>query len=149
MKLAQTFALLVVSASLVACAAKEEPAAAPSPTASMTQQTSGDLGKQKAAGPYQVTLMSPTGEVAPGDADFMAHVTKGGKDVEDAKVKLELTDADHEDGRTARSISSTPRERLRRHRQCHGEPLRRQGFCDRSGRQDRHRGIQFHGQVTP
>lgn len=35
--------------------------------------------------------MTPSGHVDSGDADFMAHVTMDGKDVEDAKVELALS----------------------------------------------------------
>lgn len=50
-----------------------------------------DLGTSKPAGPYSVVLMSPPGNIQPGDVPFMAHVTKDGKEVSDAKVRLDLT----------------------------------------------------------
>ena len=48
------------------------------------------LGTQQKAGPYSVVLMSPS-EIKPGDAQFMAHVTKDGKNIENAKVNLDLS----------------------------------------------------------
>jgi hypothetical protein len=91
MKVTQALAFLVVSAAVIACAKNQDTAPAPTSATSMSQPTSGDLGKQKSAGPYSVILMSPSGEVSAGDAHFMAHVTKDGKDVEDVKVELSLS----------------------------------------------------------
>jgi hypothetical protein len=74
----------ILAITVVACNKQPETAATTS------EGTMGDMGTQKAAGPFKVVLMSP-GELKPGNASFMAHVTKDGKDVPDAKVGLDLS----------------------------------------------------------
>ena len=91
-----TYTIAIVASLLIVfgCSSSQPaPESGPSPTQvaanKPTEKT--DLGSQKDAGPYKVMLMTPAAELKPGDADFMAHVTKDGKDVEDAKVNLDLT----------------------------------------------------------
>jgi hypothetical protein len=90
MKVSHAIALLAVAATLGACSGQATPEPAPT-TIAVNKPAPSDLGTSKTAGPYSVVLMSPKGELKPGDAEFMAHVTKDGKDVTDAKVSLDLT----------------------------------------------------------
>ena len=85
MKSTHALTLVVLVLSLSACS-KE-----PEKVADAGYPTTSDLGTTKPAGPYSVVLMSPSGNVQPGEVPFMAHVTKDGKDVSDAKVELDLT----------------------------------------------------------
>jgi len=48
------------------------------------------LGKEQAAGPFQITLSTEPAAPRTGDAKFRAKVTRGGKPVKDATVTVKL-----------------------------------------------------------
>jgi len=90
----QIYALSLVAVSIVvgACdTGQPVPDTTPNSTQIASNASVSELGSQKIAGPYAVVLMTPQGELTPGNAPFMAHVTKGGKDIDNAKVNLDLT----------------------------------------------------------
>ena len=84
MKLTYAISLVAFAISLAGCAS------APEKAAPATAKDLSELGSTKPAGPYAVILMSPAGNLQPGSVPFMAHVSKDGKDVTDAKVELDL-----------------------------------------------------------
>ena len=84
MKATNILIAAILAVIVIACNNKQETTATATPTIN-------ELGTQKDAGPFKVLLMTPAGDLKPGNAPFMAHVTKDGQDVTDANVMLDLS----------------------------------------------------------
>ena len=85
MKTTNIFLAAILAVSVIACNKQQQTSDA------SAQPTVNELGTQKDAGPYKVLLMTPVSDLKAGNAPFMAHVTKDGKDVTDASVMLDLS----------------------------------------------------------